>query len=107
MADLSRSLPLTLSYPSLHHFLEASLRVSLSLPALSSRLLAVSFQKSPFFVRPPRREAPRNDLWSCNPELSFRIARFRLFRVRSPLLPESRLFSFPSGTEMVRFAEFA
>ena len=33
--------------------------------------------------------------------------RFRLFRFRSPLLSESRLFSFPSGTEMVHFPEFA
>ena len=28
---------------------------------------------------------------------------FRLFPVRSPLLGESRLFSFPPGTEMVQF----
>ena len=28
-------------------------------------------------------------------------------RFRSPLLSESRLFSFPSGTEMVHFPEFA
>src|SRR5918994_1341038 len=33
--------------------------------------------------------------------------RFRLFHVRSPLLAESLLFSFPSGTEMVHFPEFA
>ena len=33
--------------------------------------------------------------------------RFRLFRVRSPLLPESRLISLPSGTEMFHFPEFA
>jgi hypothetical protein len=46
-------------------------------------------------------------LWSCNPDLSFRIDRFRLIRFRSPLLSESRLFSFPSGTEMVHFPEFA
>ena len=29
--------------------------------------------------------------------------RFRLIRVRSPLLAESLLFSFPTGTEMVHF----
>ena len=46
-------------------------------------------------------------LWSCNPALSFRIARFRLFRVRSPLLSESLLFSLPTGTEMVHFPAFA
>ena len=32
---------------------------------------------------------------------------FGLFRVRSPLLPESLLFSFPVGTEMVHFPTFA
>src|SRR5678815_2738194 len=32
---------------------------------------------------------------------------FRLFRVRSPLLTESLLFSFPSGTEMVHFPELS
>ena len=30
-------------------------------------------------------------------------SRFGLFRVRSPLLAESLLFSFPAGTEMVHF----
>ena len=33
--------------------------------------------------------------------------RFRLFPVRSPLLGESLLFSFPEGTEMVHFPSFA
>ncbi len=33
--------------------------------------------------------------------------RFRLFRVRSPLLTESLLISIPSGTEMFHFPEFA
>jgi len=33
--------------------------------------------------------------------------RFGLVRVRSPLLPESLLFSFPVGTEMVHFPTFA
>ena len=32
---------------------------------------------------------------------------FRLFPVRSPLLRESRLLSFPLGTEMVHFPRFA
>ena len=32
---------------------------------------------------------------------------FRLFRVRSPLLTESQLISFPKGTEMFHFPEFA
>ena len=33
-------------------------------------------------------------------------AGFGLFRVRSPLLTESRLFSFPMGTEMFHFPTF-
>ena len=33
--------------------------------------------------------------------------RFGLVRFRSPLLPESLLFSFPVGTEMVHFPTFA
>ena len=33
--------------------------------------------------------------------------RFGLFRVRSPLLAESLLFSLPRGTEMVHFPRFA
>ena len=37
----------------------------------------------------------------CNPGMQAR--RFGLFRVRSPLLAESLLFSFPAGTEMVHF----
>ena len=32
--------------------------------------------------------------------------RFGLFRVRSPLLTESRLFSVPVGTEMFHFPTF-
>src|SRR3954467_3536980 len=36
-----------------------------------------------------------------------RCIGFGLFRVRSPLLSESRFLSFPSGTEMVHFPEFA
>ena len=44
---------------------------------------------------------------SYNPGLPARVARFGLFRVRSPLLAESWLFSFPPGTEMVHFPGFA
>ena len=33
--------------------------------------------------------------------------RFRLFPVRSPLLGESRLISFPAGTEMFHFPALA
>src|SRR3974377_289605 len=52
-------------------------------------------------------QLPTTRLWSCNPSLSFRIAWFTLFRLRSPLLAESRLFSLPPGTEMVHFPGFA
>src|SRR5438093_4108686 len=38
------------------------------------------------------------------PDLS---GRFGLFRVRSPLLTESLLLSFPPGTEMFQFPGFA
>ena len=34
-------------------------------------------------------------------------SRFRLFPVRSPLLGESRLISFPAGTEMFHFPALA
>ena len=44
---------------------------------------------------------------SYNPGLPLRVARFGLVRVRSPLLAESWLFSFPPGTEMVHFPGFA
>jgi hypothetical protein len=36
-----------------------------------------------------------------------RFGRFGLLRFRSPLLAESRLFSFPRGTEMFHFPRFA
>jgi hypothetical protein len=37
----------------------------------------------------------------------YRYSRFGLFRVRSPLLAESRLISLPAGTEMFHFPAFA
>ena len=44
---------------------------------------------------------------SYNTGLPARVVRFGLFRVRSPLLAESWLFSLPPGTEMVHFPGFA
>lgn len=41
----------------------------------------------------------------CN-DCSLTQHRFRLIPFRSPLLGESRLISFPSGTEMFQFPEF-
>jgi hypothetical protein len=43
--------------------------------------------------------------WSHNPVRY--PARFRLFPVRSPLLRESLLISFPPGTEMFQFPGFS
>ena len=45
-------------------------------------------------------------MWVLQPRLSF-LKRFGLFRVRSPLLTESLLISFPAGTEMVQFPALA
>lgn len=61
------------------------------------------------FVTPCRSCA--TGLWLPRPPLrnARMLARkgFGLVRVRSPLLPESLLFSFPVGTEMVHFPTFA
>ena len=44
---------------------------------------------------------------SYNPDRALPLCRFRLLRVRSPLLAESLLFSFPAGNEMFQFPAFA
>ena len=53
----------------------------------------------------------RIQVWSHDPDHATlaRLTRdrFRLFPFRSPLLRESRLLSFPGGTEMVHFPPFA
>src|SRR6185369_16980816 len=49
-------------------------------------------------------------LWPDFPDRStklYRLVPTGLFRVRSPLLTESRLISFPPGTEMFQFSGFA
>ena len=47
-------------------------------------------------------------LWSNFPECSAWLSKTTgLFRVRSPLLAESLLMSFPPGTEMFQFPGFA
>src|SRR5205809_2487822 len=77
-----------------------TVRLMLSYPLLiGSRMSDLGLQ-GPKSSRNPTSDIRHPILWSCNPALSFRIARFRLFRVRSPLLSESRLFSLPLGTEM-------
>lgn len=42
-----------------------------------------------------------------DPSAAAAIIECRLLRVRSPLLPQSRLISFPAATEMFQFAAFA
>jgi hypothetical protein len=55
-----------------------------------------------------RPTTPNPPLKSRISNLKFqRKAGFGLFRVRSPLLAESLLLSFPPGTEMVHFPGFA
>ena len=48
-------------------------------------------------------------LWLTFPGYSPKSSNiiYRLIRVRSPLLAESRLISFPRGTQMVQFSRFA
>ena len=47
-------------------------------------------------------------LWPAFPDRSgYRPRATGLVRVRSPLLAESRLMSFPPGTEMFQFPGFA
>ena len=66
---------------------------------------AVTFSGRLFQARSARVGSPV--MRSYNPGLPARVARFGLVRVRSPLLAESWLFSFPPGTEMVHFPGFA
>ena len=56
---------------------------------------------SPQLVRPSPATPDRQRLRAITP------IGFRLFPVRSPLLGESRLLSFPRGTEMFQFPRFA
>ena len=50
-------------------------------------------------------EKPRDPAYAT--PVGYAHMRFRLFPVRSPLLGESRLISFPEGTEMFHFPSFA
>ena len=56
--------------------------------------------------RPLPLPTPRSRMPTLQPRMNESM-RFGLFPVRSPLLGESRLISFPSGTEMFHFPEFA
>jgi hypothetical protein len=63
---------------------------------------------SPSMARLSRRLVYRELVLNAvpQPRQSF-LWRFSLFRFRSPLLAESRLLSFPRGTEMFHFPRFA
>ena len=67
----------------------------------SARLV---FCNSP--IRPQPDQAKPHNPAQATP-VGLTPARFGLFRVRSPLLTESLLFSLPGGTEMVHFPPFA
>ena len=51
--------------------------------------------------------APCSISWSYYPAFAIIQTRFGLFPVRSPLLGESLLFSFPRGTKMFQFPRLA
>ena len=51
-----------------------------------------------------RTHTPHNTVYATPARLT--RTRFRLIRFRSPLLPESFLFSLPTGTEMFHFPAF-
>jgi len=74
-----------------------------------SRRLFQTVPLTAWLVTLCRESSP--SLWPPRPPLrnacKLTRTRFGLFRVRSPLLPESQLFSFPVGTEMVHFPTFA
>ena len=75
---------------------------------------AVSFSVSDTGLSPAMAELS-SSLLLPNPESRVPVlqprmvetARFRLFPFRSPLLGESRLISFPPGTEMFHFPGWA
>ena len=70
------------------------------LPQAKFRLQGSYLLRPAFPDRSPT--LPRSHSWtSHNPGVH--ALRFRLLRVRSPLLTESLLFSFPQGTEMFQF----
>ena len=61
-------------------------------------------------MRLPFRVRGYHPLWPDFPDCStttYAIMRTGLFRVRSPLLTESRLISIPPVTEMFQFTGFA
>src|SRR5947209_15949189 len=78
----------------------------LGLPLSQSPVSATGL--SPSLARLSRRLAYKELVLNAvpQPRTNF-FGRFSLFRFRSPLLAESRLLSFPRGTEMFHFPRFA
>ena len=71
--------------------------------------LSRSFDFNDDFLLLARSTAPAESSHNTDYATPVSLARrrFGLFRVRSPLLAESLLFSLPVGTEMVHFPTFA
>ena len=67
----------------------------------SSAIRAISYS---LLVRQHQRDGPTTPTTQRLPAVP--RDRFSLFRFRSPLLAESRLFSLPAGTEMFHFPTF-
>jgi hypothetical protein len=78
--------------------------VSPSTPALSRRLPLTTMLFDSLSERQLRLVGPTTPDVQRLPAITH--VRFGLFRFRSPLLTESRLFSLPAGTEMFHFPAF-
>ena len=69
-----------------------------------SRPFTYTMHSLPTGPAEPARKVPQPR--PCNARRLSHMDRFSLFRVRSPLLTESLLFSLPAGTEMFHFPAF-
>ena len=78
--------------------------VSPSTPRLSRRLPLTTLLFDSLSARQLRLVGPTTPYMQRLPAIT--QVRFGLFRFRSPLLAESRLFSLPAGTEMFHFPAF-
>ena len=84
--------------PRVPHYSGAKLEIQIFTYATIT-LYGRHFHTFPLILLLPLCSVPRPQLSKPN--------WFRLFRVRSPLLTESLLFSLPRGTEMVHFPRLA